>query len=185
MPLERPPVPREAPPDAVGSIPLRVVEVDLVRLVSSTLEPLEHEARALDVTLEVASPADTVWIAVDPEKVAWIVATLAGNALRYVRRGTRRLPGGAIVVRIGRDVATGAASLAVEDDGPGIPPETLASLFARQVGAPHARGLALTLVQDIVAAHGGTLTVESSTERDSHGTAVRMTFPGSRGASTA
>jgi signal transduction histidine kinase len=164
-------------PAPIGVIPLHRRTVDLVRLASSTLEPLEREARALDVTLAVEGPADLEPISVDPEKTAWVLATLVGNALRYVRRGTRRLPGGNVVARIRRDERANAVTISVEDDGPGIPAEKLAHLFETHAGSQHAIGLGLLLVKEIVVAHDGNVEVESRTDYHSHGTTVRVTFP--------
>jgi two-component system OmpR family sensor kinase len=161
----------------VRTIPLRVAVVDLAALTSSTLEPLQKEARALDVTLTVDAPADVGLVSVDPEKVAWAIATLAGNALRYVRRGSRRRPGGDIAVRIRRDAGARTMTISVEDDGPGIPADKVSHLFERQAGSQHAIGLGLTLVNDIVVAHGGTVRVDSSTDHQTCGTRVCMRLP--------
>jgi signal transduction histidine kinase len=56
-------------------------------------------------------------------------------------------------------------------------PEKLRFLFERQAGTQHAIGLALTLVKDIVTAHGGSVIVESSTDVHTHGTTVHVTLP--------
>ena len=162
---------------ATDAIPLHRSDVDLVRLASSTLEPLEREALGLQVTLTVDGPANLGSVSLDPEKTAWVIATLVGNALRYVRHGSRRLPGGGVVVRIRRDDEAKTVTISVEDDGPGIPAEKLPHLFERQAGSQHAIGLGLTLVKDIVAAHGGTVSVESSTDFCAHGTTVHATLP--------
>lgn len=164
------------PSDVGHAIPLRYAAVDLNRLVHSTLEPLNRDALARDVTLTVDSPED-VSVVADPEKIAWTVATLVGNALRYVRHGTHRLPGGSIQVRIRRGPRNAGAVIDVTDDGPGIPAERLVALFERRPGEAHAVGLALKLVQDIVNAHGGAISVDSNTDPDEHGTTVRVTLP--------
>jgi two-component system sensor histidine kinase BaeS len=65
----------------------------------------------------------------------------------------------------------------LQDDGPGIPPERIPYLFQRQAGSQHAIGLSLTLVHDIVSAHGGTVSVESDTDPMTHGTTVTLTIP--------
>jgi signal transduction histidine kinase len=65
---------------------------------------------------------------------------------------------------------TGAGvELLVEDDGHGIPEEHRRRVFERFVRLDEARardaggsGLGLAIVQEIVAAHGGTVTVSSS-----------------------
>jgi signal transduction histidine kinase len=170
------PSPSARPSSPLAAIPLHRRPVDLVRLLGSTLEPLAREASALDVELRVDAPSDLAPVEVDPEKLAWVIATLVGNALRYVRRGSRRLPGGSVLVRVETEATPHALALVVEDDGPGIPDEKLAYLFERQAGSQHAIGLALTLVHDIVAAHGGGVAVESSTDAVTHGTAVRLTL---------
>lgn len=161
----------------VGAIPLHLSAVDLVRLARSTLEPLEREARGLDVSLKLAAPPNLEAVSVDPEKIAWVIATLAGNALRYVRRGSRRLPGGQVDLRIRFDDQAKTITISVEDDGPGIPADKLPALFERRAGSQHAIGLGLTLVKDIVVAHGGSVSVESSTDYPAHGTRVRATLP--------
>ena len=159
------------------SIPLRFDSVDLVGLASSTVEPLEREARRLDVTLTVRGPPNLELVRVDPEKTAWVIATLVGNALRYVRHGSWRLPGGEIAVRIRRDDETKGVTVSVEDDGPGIPADKLPYLFSRRAGSQLAMGLGLFLVKDIVEAHGGSVSVESHSDPDAHGTKVRVTLP--------
>jgi signal transduction histidine kinase len=169
-----------APPSCsatMGAIPLHRSAVDLVRLASSLLEPLEREARDLDVTLTIDSAANLEPVSVDPEKTGWVIATLVGNALRYVRRGSRRLPGGDIVVRIRSNDQAKTVTISVQDDGPGIPAAKLSSLFERQAGSQHAIGLGLTLVKDIVVAHGGSVSVESNTDHFAHGTTARVTLP--------
>jgi two-component system sensor histidine kinase BaeS len=164
-------------PAPTGTIPLRRTAVDLIRLARSTLEPLDREAKRLDVTLTVDGPANLGAVSVDPEKMAWVIATLVGNALRYVRRGSRRLPGGDIGVSIRRDDEARTLVVAVEDDGPGIPADKLPYLFKRQAGSQHSAGLGLTLVKDIVEAHGGSVSVVSGTGPSGHGTTVRLTLP--------
>jgi len=160
------------------AIPLRREASNLQRLLASTLEVFEEQAKALDVDLRLeASAGVPAEIVLDPEKIAWVVATLVGNSLRYVRRGTRRMPGGAITVKLGYDEAADTVTIAVADDGPGIPKQRAASLFERAPGATHAAGLALMLIRDIVSAHGGTISVESSTDSVDHGTSITFRLP--------
>jgi signal transduction histidine kinase len=160
-----------------GVIPLRCGSVELVGLVTSTLEPFKRQANTMDVTLTIDAATQTVEVIADPEKIAWAVATLVGNALRYVRRGSTRMPGGSIAVRIQRAAAGKGVSIEVADDGTGIPPEKLAHLFERQPGVQHATGLALHLIAEIVQAHGGSVAVDSKTGYPEHGTKVRLALP--------
>jgi signal transduction histidine kinase len=160
---------------AVDAIPLRRCITDLVPLLTGTIETLQEQARALDVVLVIDAAPGLPRVSVDAEKIAWAVATLVGTAFRYVRRGTRRLPGGSIHVRLradGHDVL-----VSVEDDGPGIPPEKQANLFQRGQGVTHGTGLSLMLIEDVVAAHGGKVEVRSKCDPFECGTSVTLRLP--------
>jgi signal transduction histidine kinase len=63
----------------------------------------------------------------------------------------------------------------VKDNGPGIPPERLRRLLQRDAWHP-AGALALLLVEDIAAAHGGRLQIESDTRPGVHFTSVTFTI---------
>lgn len=161
-----------------AAIPLHSAPTDLRALFASTTEALSEQARELDVDFRIEAAPELPQIAViDPEKIAWAVATLVGNAFRYVRRGTRRLPGGSIGIALGFDAKTNEITIAVEDDGPGIPADKVPWLFKRQSGTVHAAGLGLRLIHDIVVAHGGSATVESCCEGIEHGTKITLRLP--------
>jgi signal transduction histidine kinase len=162
---------------------LRRSATDLVALLTGTIEALAQQARALDVALAIDAERDLPRISVDGEKVAWAVATLVGNAFRYVRRGTRRLPGGSIRVHVRAE--QGWLLVTVEDDGPGIPPDKVAKLFRRGEGVTHGTGLALMLIEDVVAAHGGAIDVQSKCEGFGSGTAITLRLPMSAAAPAA
>jgi two-component system sensor histidine kinase VicK len=160
------------------SIPLRRRDVELRALLSSALEPLIAQARMSDVDLRIeAAPGLPVYANVDAEKVAWAVATLVGNALRHVRSGSRLRPGGSIRVKLSYDAERGEIVISVKDDGSGIPKEKLATLFEHDGGHPHAVGLGLRLIDDVAAAHGGTVSVDSQRASLDQGTTVTLRLP--------
>jgi signal transduction histidine kinase len=162
-------------PDA---IPLHRVDTDLPQLLRGTIETMQQQAALVDVVLTLESAPDLPSSSVDPDKIAWAVATLVGNSLRYVRRGTRRLPGGSIRVHVGTE--DGCIVITVEDDGPGIPPEKQATLLRRGTGVVHSAGLGLLMIQDVVAAHGGSIDVQSKCGSRDSGTTVRLRLPDRR-----
>jgi signal transduction histidine kinase len=163
---------------AIGALPLRVTPTDWRALLVSSTEVLRWQAEDRGVKFRVElGPALPAPISLDPDKVAWAVTTLVGTALRYVRSGSSRMPGGAIDVTTSFDAAAGEVTVKVEDDGPGIPADKLPSLFRSDGDRPHATGLALTMIRDVVIAHGGRVEVQSSTDPFGHGTTVRLTFP--------
>jgi len=91
---------------------------------------------------------------------------LAANAIRHTPDGGQLTLAAEVV-----DTGSGfAASLAVEDTGPGIPAEHLPHIFERFYKADASRsaagaagsGLGLSIVQAIVARHGGTITAANA-----------------------
>jgi signal transduction histidine kinase len=86
------------------------------------------------------------------------------------------MPGGTITVHAAYDRTSREVVIDVKDDGPGIPAETLARLFRRSA-QQHRGGLGLSLVHDILVAHGGGVEVRSSTDAFEHGTTIRLSLP--------
>ena len=93
------------------------------------------------------------------------LANLVGNALIHAR-GARR-----VVVTLGR------GSIAVEDDGAGLPDgaeRKLLEPFQTGNTACGGAGLGLSIVREIMAAHGGELVIFSE---PGCGTTMRLCFP--------
>jgi signal transduction histidine kinase len=168
-------VPRDAERVVVDAVPLHPSPTDVPKLLKGAVEALQKQAAAVDVTLTVEADAKVPRANVDAEKVAWAVTLLVGNALRYARHGSRRMPGGTIRVRVGADDAS--LVITVEDDGPGIPDDKCACLFERTGEVKHGSGLGLLVVHDVVTAHGGTVAVTAKCEAFTSGTTVTMRFP--------
>jgi signal transduction histidine kinase len=162
----------------IEALAIRRTPTDVRALLASKLGVISFQAASADVTLSIVV-ADEVPQAVqlDADKVGWAITTLVGNALRYVRSGSRRMPGGTIHVRAGFDVAGSQATIEVQDDGPGIPADTVTRLFRRDGLNVRGAGLALLLISDICAAHGGAVEIRSHTDGFEHGTVVRLSFP--------
>ena len=159
------------------SILVRFEDTDIAALLRSSLKPLIEQAKQQHIELRVETLGDVPKLAVDNEKLAWAVSALVGNALRFVRPGTPERAGGSVLVHLVHEKESNEVAIAVQDDGPGIPEEKLPYLFERRSGAPHAEGLALSLVRDIVAAHGGKIDVESRTGVEEHGTSISIRVP--------
>jgi two-component system nitrogen regulation sensor histidine kinase GlnL len=91
--------------------------------------------------------------------------------LNLVRNAAIALNGqGEIVVRsrattnftIGEVRHRAIATVEIEDDGPGIPPELQDSIFYPLVtGRPDGTGLGLSVAQDLLSRHGGLIEFES------------------------
>lgn len=164
----------KAPNDTVS---LRREVTDMKALLVSSLEPLRAQAGEDRIELRVEALGEVPPAQIDRDKIAWAVATLVGNALRYVEHGTAEEPGGSVLVHLHHDPSRAETSIAVQDDGPGVPADKLPHLFERKPGALHAEGLGLSLVREVVAAHGGRIDVETRTDPDDHGTSVTIVLP--------
>jgi signal transduction histidine kinase len=162
---------------ARGAIDLDLEETDLAALLRASLAPLFEQATRDRIELRVVSLGEVPPARVDREKIAWCVATLAGNALRYVAKAGAEGSGGSVLVHLDHPGARGDVTISVQDDGPGIPDHKLPFLFERRNGAIHAEGLSLGLVREIVEAHGGAVEVESRHGEDEHGTSITLRLP--------
>jgi signal transduction histidine kinase len=114
--------------------------------------------RGVRVEVEVAPGAETV--IGDADRLEQALQNLAANALRYAPRGT--------AVRLTATPGDGeTVSMAVEDEGPGIPAEHLPHVFERFYKAETSRGpgggsgLGLSIARAIVERHGGRIAAAS------------------------
>ncbi len=161
----------------VDAIPLRRTPTDLRELLHWSLDVLREQTAACDVALRVqVDDGVPTSISLDRGKIAWALTALVGSALRYVRHGSRTMPGGTITVRATFAPSAREVVLEVEDDGPGITADRLRTLFDEANGMP-AAALALCMVRDVVTAHGGQFDIASDTSYPAHGTTVRLTLP--------
>jgi two-component system phosphate regulon sensor histidine kinase PhoR len=97
----------------------------------------------------------------DANRLDQVFANLVDNAIKYGRAN------GKVTVN-GRKLEDGRLEISVQDDGPGIPPESLDRVFERFYRVDKARsrdqggtGLGLSIVKHIVQAHGGEVWAKS------------------------
>ena len=98
-----------------------------------------------------------------------MIANLLANAIAHTPAGGS--------VRVSAVPANGGVTVSVTDTGEGIPADLLPRIFDRFVKTPGSSGsgLGLAIARDLVTAHGGTITAESTV---GSGTTVRFTLPG-------
>lgn len=142
------------------AIPTRREPVDpgqLARDVAAIVAP-EYAARA--VALTVSLPADLPKIAADADGLTQVLLNLLTNALAATSGGGRVEIAGSAAARDGRP----GLALAVADTGTGILAENLERIFDPFFSTKRSggTGLGLSICRDIVRAHQGALTVDST-----------------------
>ncbi len=139
--------------------PLLREDVDLTRLAIDAVSDSRVAAAGHRWQLEL--PDEPVTVSGDPHGLHQVIANLLANARLHTPDGTTVVVG----VRTG---GSAGAIVTVTDDGPGIPESVLPDIFERFVRGDEHRspttgssGLGLAIVDAIVAAHRGTITVDS------------------------
>jgi two-component system OmpR family sensor kinase len=134
-------------------------DVDLTQLVIETVS--DEKVMAPDHTWQLRLPDEPVTVRGDATQLHQVLANLLSNARKHTPAGTTVTTG---VMRS----ADGSVVVTVTDDGPGIPAEFQGNIFSRFTRADAARsgsegssGLGLSIVESIVAAHGGTVELVS------------------------
>ena len=157
----------------VNALPIRHVYARIDELVMQTLDAFVAQARASKIELRVEQERDVpAALVLDREKIAWALATLVGNAMRYAQQGRAVLP--RVRVRIRWDAEREELVVAVADNGPGVPPQQVRWLFERDPSTGRSAGLALVMVRDVVAAHHGSIDVKSTIDK---GTTFTVRIP--------
>src|SRR5439155_21865873 len=138
---------------------LLIEPTPLAPVLARALDFIEGQAREKGIALRRALTTDPGPARCDPEQIYQVALNLIVNALQILPRG------GTISVRTlpRRDDRVG---FEVEDDGAGIPPEVRERIFTPFFTLrPGGTGLGLALVQRVLQAHQGSVTVESALER--------------------
>lgn len=163
-----------------GAFPIQAEPVPVAHLFQALGHAYRAEAERRGLTLNVATePSVPELVTVDADCLYnEILGNLMSNALKFTPRGGR------IDVRAwgapnGHGDAIGELRVTVADTGIGMPREELPLIFQRyyQGGGRRRRdstGLGLAIVQQAVAAHDGTVSVESAPGR---GTTFHLTLP--------
>ncbi|MFF0435153.1 sensor histidine kinase [Streptomyces sp. NPDC004327] len=142
--------------------PLSYESTDLAPLVVDAVSDARAAGPGHHWRLELPGPADTK-VPADGARLHQVLVNLLANAR------THTPPGTTVTARLHE--APGHAVVEVEDDGPGIPPELLPSVFerfargdasrSRADGSAGSTGLGLAIVRAVTLAHGGDVTVDS------------------------
>lgn len=155
-----------------GKLDLRLTRLDVfLAEIEESFRVLALQ-RGVDFRVERMGvlPTEVLW---DPDRISEVLGNLVANAFKFTERG------GAVELLV--DAAEGQVHLDVRDTGAGIPPSQLPHIFEKfyqadnQEAAAHGgSGLGLAIARQIVVAHGGHISVESTL---GVGTTFRLTLP--------
>ena len=151
-----------------SGVPLRRTNVNLDEIVSSEVARLEATT---DLTIDVA--IIPVRLSGDAEKLSRALRNIADNAARHTRD--------TLSFAMTYDPDEGEATIAVSDNGPGIPDPDKTRVLERFVRLDSSRerasggsGLGLSIATEIIRAHNGTMIV---TDSDDGGATIGFTLP--------
>jgi signal transduction histidine kinase len=142
-----------------GRVHLEREPIYLEGMVRECIEILRIQAEAENIALETDIDRGVPTVSGDRGQLKRLLLNLLTNAIKYTDSGGW--------VRVSIHSSDGTLQLTVEDNGRGIPADSLPHLFDRFYRVPEQEtrtagtGLGLAIANRIVQAHGGTIEVES------------------------
>jgi two-component system sensor histidine kinase PilS (NtrC family) len=148
----------------------QIARFDVRRAINDTALLLRHSSEVGDGhVVAVDLPAEELWYDADEGQIKQIIWNLATNGLRAMPKGGR------LRLMASLDAATDNVVLSVQDEGVGIAPEDVESLFQPFHGRfAKGSGLGLAIVHRIVTDYNGEIRVSS---QPGAGTTVSVRLP--------
>jgi signal transduction histidine kinase len=110
--------------------------------------------------LVLLTEGESSLITIDKDRIGGVISNLISNAVKYTPRGGK--------IRVHVQDLEDSSVLTVEDNGVGIPQDEQLFIFERFYRADKSRnrntgsaGIGLAIVKSVVAAHGGSVDVQS------------------------
>jgi two-component system NtrC family sensor kinase len=152
---------------AVREPQLKLSREHVEELVSECHAFMRPELERAGLASKVVVQPDLPEVEVDESQLRQALVNLVRNAREVLTKG------GEVVLRVGRE--EDAVTIAVEDDGPGVPDDVRNTIFDPfYTSKRHGTGLGLAVTRSIVEAHSGTIRCEP---RDGGGTRFTISLP--------
>jgi two-component system, OmpR family, sensor kinase len=149
-----------------GRLELQLTPVDIADLIRQNLAFNAILASKKGVSLRFENEGAPPLLNLDSRRIQQVLNNLISNALKFSN------PGSSVTIILLTEAA--AVTIAVADQGQGIPAAELGKLFkpysrtsTKSTGGEKSTGLGLAIVRRIVEAHGGSISVESEPGRGS------------------
>jgi signal transduction histidine kinase len=159
---------------STGKLRLDCRNVDMVQIIHQAIDICSPLMTSHHVNFTAELPAFSLTVAGDPVRLAQILGNLLGNAAKYTPAG------GSVMLSV--TAQADQLMMSIRDDGIGISAQALPFIFEPFVQDVHAvgfngagLGIGLTVVRELVEAHGGTVTAMS--EGDGKGSEFKVTLP--------
>jgi two-component system sensor histidine kinase BaeS len=149
----------------LGELELNRRELSLNDWLPEVLATWREVARSRGLSWQANLPDHLPTIAADADRLAQALGNLLSNAIKYTPKGK--------AISIGVQTYTDVVRICVCDTGPGISPEEQELIFEpfhrvqRGHRFPQGMGLGLAIAREIAVAHGGQITLESSSDEGS------------------
>jgi signal transduction histidine kinase len=158
---------------ARGELTLRLEPVDIRKVAEEIVTRAQPKADHNQITLSTNIESNVPLVLADEQKISWVLTQLMDNAIKFTNAG------GKVVLEVKIESSPGIIQVSVTDTGIGIPEERFSEIFEpfHQLDGSSTRhyggtGLGLSLVQQIIEAHGSIVSVRSET-----GTGSTFSFP--------
>ena len=148
---------------------LQMATIDILAELGETVLIYQERARALGIKLDYYEPEMLPFVYGDKNRLRQVFINIVDNAIKYSDKGD--------TVSVEAYEQGGEICISVSDTGIGISKDDLPRIKTKFFKANHTRrgsGIGLAVADEIIARHGGTLTINSE---QGVGTTVMITLP--------
>ena len=154
-----------------GELSVKLEDMDIRRIANLVVKSFYSKAQNREIDLQVAVDDNVPLVQGDPQKIGWALSQLIDNGIKFTSAG------GSVTVSVKRE-GENLVIVSVIDTGIGIAPNLLNDIFEpfHQLDGSTTRkyggtGLGLSLVRQIIEAHGSMIEVQSV---EGHGTTFKF-----------
>ncbi|HEU4509479.1 MAG TPA: ATP-binding protein [Pyrinomonadaceae bacterium] len=157
-----------------GKLKLEKQPVDIATTISTAIDSLRPSAESKNIEIVTSIDSEAGPVSGEPVRLQQVIWNLLSNAIKFTPAGGR--------VTVELNVVNRFVEVTISDNGEGIEPEFLPSIFERfrQADSSTRRmhgglGLGLSIVRSLVEMHGGE--IHAASEGKGKGTTFTVTLP--------